>query len=96
MPGGEPVVLCIIRPRAAFFKPLEFSSRKQKTNNWKRGAKNGAQVQGGVFTVNPRYGKLSDFVCLQEKDYKKHQYYLWLLDGGTKEYDEIEDEDEVT
>ncbi|XP_078350996.1 uncharacterized protein LOC144635778 isoform X3 [Oculina patagonica] len=29
-----------------------------------------------------------------EKDYKKHQYYLWLLDGGTKEYDEIEDEDE--
>jgi len=49
-----------------------------------------------VFTVNPRYGKLSDFVCLQEKDYKKHQYYLWLLDGGTKEYDEIEDEDEVT
>lgn len=33
---------------------------------------------------------------MQEKDYKKHQYYLWLLDGGTKEYDEIEDEDEVT
>ena len=31
----------------------------------------------------------------QEKDFKKHQYYLTLLDGGTKEYEEIEDEDEV-
>ncbi|KAM7451307.1 hypothetical protein ABFA07_000987 [Porites harrisoni] len=29
-----------------------------------------------------------------EKDFKKHQYYLWMLDGGTKDYEEIEDEDE--
>lgn len=33
--------------------------------------------------------------CWQEKDFKKHQYYLTLLDGGTKDYEEIEDEDEV-
>ena len=33
--------------------------------------------------------------CWQEKDFQKHQYYLTLLDGGTKDYEEIEDEDEV-
>lgn len=44
----------------------------------------------------PLFYKLFVWFYLQEKDYKKHQYYLWLLDGGTKEYDEIEDEDEVT
>ena len=36
------------------------------------------------------------FVILQEKDFKRHQYYLSLLDGGTKDYEEFEDEDEVT
>ena len=51
MQGREPLVLCLIRPRAVFFKPLqlEFSSWKQKTNNLKRRAKNVTQVQEGVL-----------------------------------------------
>ena len=37
---------------------------------------------------------VSFLLFYQEKDFKKHQYYLWMLDGGTKDYDEFEDEDD--
>jgi len=62
---------------------------KTQSKKWRASTRRSVYCQPSVWQA-------SDFVCFQEKDYKKHQYYLWLLDGGTKEYDEIEDEDEVT
>ncbi|XP_015775105.1 PREDICTED: annexin A6-like isoform X4 [Acropora digitifera] len=43
-----------------------------------------------------RLKKVQPYYDVQEweKDFKKHQYYLWMLDGGTKDYDEVEDGDE--
>ena len=89
MPVGEPLKLDLER---SFSNPCSWNFRvgSKKQTIWKLRAKIGAVVD------KPSVWQASDFVCFQEKDYKKHQYYLWLLDGGTKEYDEIEDEDEVT
>ncbi|XP_067031902.1 uncharacterized protein [Acropora muricata] len=43
-----------------------------------------------------RLKKVQPYYDVQEweKDFKKHQYYLWMLDGGTKDYGEVEDGDE--